>query len=160
MIIQCINCNKNFEVDSKQIPKVGRNLHCGSCNHNWFYVPVIDSPKINNQEIKKEEIFDNFEKDDANKIHSTQQDDKILINKQDLSKNSQTKKLQQIKNTHYLSNILSYMVVFVISFVALIIFLDTFKTPLSTFFPSLEFLLYNLFESIKDMILFLKNLFL
>jgi len=160
MIIQCINCNKNFEVDSKLIPKVGRNLHCGSCNHNWFYVPMIDSPKINNQEIKKEEIVDNFEKNDVDIIHSTQQDDKILISKQDLSKNSQTKKIQQIKNPHYLSNILSYMLVFVISFVALIIVLDTFKNPLSLIFPGLELLLYNLFESIKDVILFLKNLFL
>ena len=159
MIIQCINCNKNFKVDSKLIPKTGRNLHCGSCNHNWFYVPVIKSPKIDNQEIKKREIVDNFEKFEEDKVQSTQEDN-ILIDKQDLSKSTQINKSQQNKNPLYLSNILSYMIVFVISFVALIIFLDTFKTPLSTFFPSLEFLLYNLFESIKDMILFLKNLFL
>ena len=159
MIIQCINCNKNFQVDSKLIPKTGRNLHCGSCNHNWFYIPVIDSPKIDNQDIKIDEIDDNFEKFEENKVQSTQ-DDEILIDKQNLSKNTQIKKSQQNKNSLYLSDILSYMVVFVISFIALIAILDTFKAPLSTVFPRLEFLLYNLFESIKDIILFLKNLFL
>jgi len=159
MIIQCINCNKNFQVDSKLIPKTGRNLHCGSCNHNWFYIPVIDSPKIDNQDIKIDEIDDNFEKFEENKVQSTQ-DDEILIDKQNLSKNTQIKKSQQNKNSLYLSDILSYMVVFVISFVALIAILDTFKASLSTVFPRLEFLLYNLFESIKDIILFLKNLFL
>ncbi len=37
MIIQCINCNKKFEVNSNLIPSVGRNIQCGSCNHLWFF---------------------------------------------------------------------------------------------------------------------------
>ena len=41
---------------------------------------------------------------------------------------------------------------------AVIIFIDTFKYPLSKIVPNLEFLLYNLFESIKDIALFVKNL--
>ena len=57
-----------------------------------------------------------------------------------------------------LGNILSYFIVFLISFIALIIFLDTFKSPLEKFFPSLEFLLYNLFESLKDVFLFINDL--
>ena len=48
----------------------------------------------------------------------------------------------------------------IISFVALIIVLDTFKSPLDDKFPGLELLLYNLFETIKDIFLFNKNLFL
>ena len=48
MIIQCVNCNKNFEVDSSLIPENGRNIQCGSCNYIWFY-RHIDKVKTNNQ---------------------------------------------------------------------------------------------------------------
>ncbi len=39
MIIQCINCDKKFEVNSELIPNNGRTIQCGSCNHVWFYNP-------------------------------------------------------------------------------------------------------------------------
>ena len=38
------------------------------------------------------------------------------------------------------------------------IVLDTFKNPLSVFFPNLELILYNLFETLRDLILFAKDL--
>ena len=50
------------------------------------------------------------------------------------------------------------MIVFLISFVALIILVDTFKYPISKIVPNIEFILYNLYESIKDIRLFLKDL--
>ena len=53
---------------------------------------------------------------------------------------------------------LNYFIVLIISFVAVIITLDTFKGPLSTFFPNIELILYNLFETLKDLILFIKDL--
>ena len=37
MIISCDQCHKKFEIDSNLIPKEGRLLECGSCNHKWFY---------------------------------------------------------------------------------------------------------------------------
>ena len=37
MIIECINCNKKFEVDPDLIPIKGRNIQCGSCDHIWFF---------------------------------------------------------------------------------------------------------------------------
>ena len=37
MIIECINCNKVFEVNSELIPENGRTIQCGSCNYVWFY---------------------------------------------------------------------------------------------------------------------------
>ena len=39
MIIECINCNKKFEVNSELIPSSGRSIQCGSCNHLWFFEP-------------------------------------------------------------------------------------------------------------------------
>jgi len=56
------------------------------------------------------------------------------------------------------NNFLNLIIVFIISFVALIILIDTFKNPLGIFFPDLEFFLYNLYESIKDIILFTRDL--
>ena len=50
MNIECINCSKIFEVNSDLIPKKGRNLQCGSCNHIWFF------SKENQLKIKKKDI--------------------------------------------------------------------------------------------------------
>ena len=64
------------------------------------------------------------------------------------------------KSSFTLSNIISIILVIIISFIGLIIFLDTFKSPLIDLFPSLELLLFNLFETLKDIFLFTKNLIL
>ena len=53
---------------------------------------------------------------------------------------------------------LSYIIVSIITFIAIIIVLDTFKDPLSNIFPNLELVLYNLFETLRDLILFAKDL--
>ena len=70
-------------------------------------------------------------------------------------------KIKEIKKSSNLGvgKILSYLIVIIISFIALIVILETFKTSLGNIFPGLEFLLYSLFETIKDIILFFKNLF-
>ena len=53
----------------------------------------------------------------------------------------------------------NYLIVLIISFIALIILLDTFKNNLSEIFPNLELFLYNLFETIKDLQLFFNDIF-
>jgi len=55
-------------------------------------------------------------------------------------------------------NVLSLITVFIISFIALIVIIDTFKSPISNIVPDTEFLLYNLYESVKDIILFIEDL--
>ena len=155
MIIQCINCNKKFEVDPELIPEKGRSIQCGSCNHNWFYkkeipqqsseiheeIPVVEETQeinISNQEVGEINILDeNFE----DKTASKQIDDKI---------NS--------KKSNVFNKIISYLIVAIISFVALIIVLDTFKTPLNNIFPNLEQILFNLYEIFEDIGLFFKDL--
>ncbi len=62
------------------------------------------------------------------------------------------------KTTFSVSKFLSYFLVFLITFIALIIVLDTFKSPLSSIFPGVEIFLYNFFETLKDLYLFIKNL--
>ena len=46
----------------------------------------------------------------------------------------------------------------IISFIAVIILLDTFKSPLYSFFPNLELFLFNLTETLKDIKFFVKDL--
>ena len=55
-------------------------------------------------------------------------------------------------------NILSLTIIFIISFIALIIILDTFQRPISKVIPNIEFILYNLYETINDIMLFLAKM--
>jgi len=163
MIIDCIKCTKKFEVNPSLIPVNGRTIQCGSCNHIWFYKPKIEQSK---NEIKTE-------------ISSQKSNNKVLENKQDdhanekLSKTEETINLENVDDTEPSSNelinenkktsfniskFLSYFLVFLITFIALIIVLDTFKSPLSSIIPGLEIFLYNFFETLKDLYLFIKNL--
>jgi len=48
--------------------------------------------------------------------------------------------------------------VFIVSFIALIIILDTFQNPIAKIIPNIEHLLYNLYETVNDIILFFSDL--
>ena len=157
MIIQCTNCNKKFEVDSTLIPETGRNIQCGSCSHTWFYKPTDVTPDPIDLELKSEKTSNDYKS--INKDLDEKKINEISIDTQDLSKKNPSIKIKKSKNTIKLGNILAYIIVAIISFIAIITVLDTFKSPLTNLFPSLELLLYNLFETIKDMFLFFKNLF-
>ena len=149
MIITCPSCNKKFEIDATLIPKKGRNLQCGSCTYTWFF-------KYENI-ILENQFIDNDYSSPEDEFHSEKK-----INKKDFkNRNLKTKKaLIKYENRKKITfkNLLSYFIVFIISFVALIIILDTFKSPLINYFPELELILYNLYESIDDITLFVKDL--
>jgi len=51
------------------------------------------------------------------------------------------------------------LVVSIITLAAFIIILDTFKTPIGKIVPNINLLLYNLYETFKDVVLFIKDLF-
>jgi predicted Zn finger-like uncharacterized protein len=149
MIIECNNCSKKFEVDSSLIPETGRNIQCGSCNHTWFYKHVTQTTSSNVNNNKSEENFS-----EINLVK-----DAIIENKNLIEKNKINSSPKANKSTIFnLGNLLSYALAGIISFIALVMFLDTFKSPLNNLFPNLELLLYNLYETIKDMFLFFKNL--
>ena len=66
-------------------------------------------------------------------------------------------KTEVIKKTQS-SKFFSYLIVFIITLGAIIILLDSLKTPLINIFPRLEILLFNLYETLKDIKLFIKDL--
>ena len=157
MIIECKNCNKKFDIDQNLIPEKGRLLQCSSCNHKWFF-KKITAVKI--KELPINESIEIFETKNVDVGNDKEINDKAsIINKIDPSTEDTDKNLKinktNIKNNN---NFLYLIIVFIITFIALIILLDTFKNPLDKFFPSLEFLLYNLYESIKDIGLFFRDL--
>ena len=164
MIITCPNCNKQFKIDNSLIPDEGRDLQCGSCNHIWFY----NIQEKNNEvlELKQEIISEDIEpkaKNKEDKIEEKQQTEDIIkteINNKKKEKNSDNQKntttLKKTENKG--SKFFSYLIVFIISFIALIILLDTLKTPLINVFPGLEIILFNLFETLQDIKLFIIDL--
>ena len=147
MIITCPCGEKKFELDEKLIPDKGRLLKCGSCDQTWFFnknyseqtKPLIDKP------IKQKKIL--------------YKDDHIDKSASDISikPGSELVKYKPKYNFTF-GKFLSYIVVSIITFVAIIIVLDTFKDPLSNIFPNLELVLYNLFETLRDLMLFAKDL--
>jgi len=163
MIITCPNCNKQFKIDNSLIPDKGRDLQCGSCNHIWFY----NIQEKNNEvlELKQEIISKDIETKAENKedkIEEKQQTEEIIkteINNKKKEKNSEKQKnTSTFKTENKGSKFFSYLIVFIISFVALIILLDTLKTPLINVFPGLEIILFNLFETLQDIKLFIIDL--
>jgi len=165
MIITCNNCNKKFDLDSNLIPDKGRLLQCTSCDHKWFFKkevlennvsPIVqDSINIfdqNNSLINEEESLSDAPMDDTEVELEEEIKKKIDINtNESISLKTKTKKQKNFK-------ILNIFVVIIISFVAFIIIVDTFKYPIGKIVPNVEFILYNLYESIKDISLFIRDL--
>ena len=166
MIISCSNCNKQFKINPSLIPDNGREVKCGSCNHIWFYKLEDNKtelpPLIDNFEDKKiEDVIDNKIVDDINKPNDVSLEKEIDDRKDKIEDNIPEKqklvKNKIKKNTS--GKFFSYLLVSIISFVALIILIDTLKVPLINVFPGLEILLFNLFEILKDIKLFIIDLY-
>jgi len=148
MIISCDQCNKKFEIDSNLIPKDGRLLECGSCNHKWFYKQDIEDKT---EEIIIEPQLKNIEEENIDPIQtniSPINEFDTSFKKKEIIENKKIKKI----------GVLNIIIVFIISFVALIILIQTFKDPISIYIPNVEFILNSLYEIIRDIILFFKDL--
>ena len=160
MIITCPNCNKQFKIDNSLIPDEGRDLQCGSCNHVWFYNVEEENKDVLklNKEIVSKDIQINNEKIEEKK-KSIENIKKEKNNKKQ-EKTSEKQKNETIsKNTeNNVGSFFSYLIVFIITLVSLIILLDTLKTPLINVFPRLEIVLFNLFETLQDLKLFIIDL--
>ncbi len=162
MIITCPCEKKQFKIDSSLIPLEGRELQCGSCERVWFYKPKNenDTPLTLNENISENKIEPTIETNEKNlEFSKNLQKEKII---EPEIKNKKPKeipnKVKKLENENKGSKFFSYLMVFIISFIALIILLDTLKTPLINVFPELEILLFNLFETLQDIKLFIIDL--
>ena len=148
MIISCDQCHKKFEIDSNLIPKDGRLLECGSCNHKWFYKQDIEDKT---EEIIIEPQLKNIEEENIDPIQTN------ISQINELGTSSKKKEIIENKKIKKIG-VLNIIIVFIISFVALIILIETFKDPISIFIPNIKFILNSLYETLNDIILFFKDL--
>ena len=146
MIIECPKCNKKFQIDQNLIPNNGRTLQCGSCDHNWFF-------KFENEKkaVEEEEIH----------IDETVNDSQVKTSFEENIIEDENENTNNVKNKLNESNLNYFKIILVaiISFVAFIIILDTFKNPLTSIFPNIKIILDNLYQSLHDIKLFMLDLF-
>ena len=156
MIITCPCEKKQFKIDSSLIPNEGRELQCGSCERVWFYKPQNESEtplELNNNISANKTEQDNEVKEKNLEISKPLKEEKLI------DAEIEVENLKTVeKSAGKKSKLFSYLIVFIISFVALIIFIDTLKTPLINVFPGLEIILFNLFETLQDIKLFIIDL--
>ena len=145
MIIECPDCNKKFDIDQNLIPIDGRLLQCGACNYKWFF-------KLNIVEKNEEQIKIKAKPDLKINDESKDQPIKNEINTE-VEKISTLKKKKQNK-----INYLNILLVIIISSIAFILVLDTFKLQLTSIFPNINFFLDNLYQSLEDIKLFTLDL--
>ena len=156
MIITCPCEKKQFKIDSSLIPSEGRELQCGTCERVWFYKPQNESeaPLTLNNNVSTNKTEQNNEVTKKNlEISKPLQQEKIIDPVIEIENLKTVEKFATKK-----SKLLSYLIVLIISFVALIILVDTLKTPLINVFPGLEVILFNLFETLQDIKLFIIDL--
>ena len=152
MIIVCPSCSKNFNVKDDQIPDKGRLLQCSNCKHEWFYtkntIPIDDNlNEQSNNELTQESFGILNEEEDRN--------DEVIVEDKTVelekSKNIKKKKTTKI-------NFFKLLLVFIISFIAFVLIVDTFIEQISAYIPFTEKYLDNLYQSIIDIFLFFQNL--
>ena len=144
MIISCEKCNKKFEISENLIPDDGRLLECGSCSYQWHYIPQNRIKLVN-------EVKDIDSSLKVKKISKKQKTKKIINNENNDFSSTRTSASKSV-------GFLSYLLVITISFIALIILIDTFKSYINSFIPGIDFYLSSLYESLKDILLFFKDL--
>ena len=150
MIINCPSCLKKFNVLDSQIPDKGRMVKCGSCGYKWFF--RVDKEKENLKKIDLENDSNiSFEKTDVSQI------DEDAFTKDTEEYNEPDIKREEIKIKNSV-NYLKLFVVLIISIIAIIVLIDTFKRPISTILPNIETYLQNLYFSLIDIKLFIKDL--
>ena len=152
MIIVCPCDQKSFNIDDKLIPKEGRLVKCGVCDHTWFFKP---SENIENkQDFGTPDTKINEEKN--REFISVNQNKDTIIPKADKTKGS--KKYLPVIKTEKSKNFSKLFLVFLITIIAIVILIDTFKVPLSYIIPNINFYLDNLYQSLIDIKLFTINL--
>ena len=152
MIISCEKCNKKFELADNLIPSAGRLLQCGSCSHQWHYIPETKIELVN-------EVKDNVETSD--KVKKTQQKPvkkKIEKRKTIVNRNIHQSYSEESETKEGRIGFFSFLLVTIISLVSLVILLDTFKFYLSGIIPNIDFYLYSLYDTLNDIFLFFTDL--
>ena len=152
MIIQCENCNKKFEIQDNLIPDDGRLLECGSCAHQWHYTPITKLELTDEVQIKDEPTEQLIVKKTKKKskiikkIYENDPDNEIGQTNENIT----TKE----KNISFIN----FLLVGIISFVAIVILFDTFENQIAYVIPNVGLYINELHEILRDIFLFIADL--
>ena len=164
MIISCPNCNKKFKIDQNLIPIGGRLLQCSNCKYKWHF-KIEKKDEIDNGSLEPEKVILENKSEDIN-ISSIENDSLIEENsKKELKKKEKVvKKIKKIKKEINQNSkdkpigILSMTIILIISVVAIVIVLDTFRIELSKYMPFLNPMLDSFYAITADINSFIKDL--
>ena len=152
MIITCPRCQKSFNINDKLIPIKGRLVKCGACDHTWFFKPS------ENIEKKQDTATPNtIIKEEENREFIRVKQNKEAI-KPKVDKTKENKKYLPAIKREKSKNFSKLFLVFLITIIAIVILIDTFKVPLGYIIPNINFYLDNLYQSLIDIKLFTINL--
>ena len=146
MIMECPKCKKKFDLDSSLIPDEGRLLQCSSCQNKWFYKKsIIQTTEFTTQINESAQVNENTE---------------LPKETETIIKEAENNKIKEIiKNTPKVKvSFFNIFLLFIISSIALIILLDTFKVSINSYFPGFIFFLENFYLSLNDLLLIIKDL--
>ena len=146
MIIECPKCKKKFDLDSNLIPDEGRLLQCSACQNKWFYKESINQITESATQIN--------ESVQANESIDLPKETETII------KEAESNQIKEIikKTPRVKVSFFNIFLIFIISFIALIIVLDTFKMSINNFLPGFNFFLDNFYLSLNDLLLIIKDL--
>ncbi len=153
MIIQCENCNKKFEIQDSLIPDEGRLLECGSCTHQWHYRPITKLELTDEVQIKDEPTKQLIVKKKAKKIPKIKK--KVYENDAD---NEIDQTDENITTKEKNISFINFLLVGIISFVAIVILVDTFKNQIAYVIPNISLYINELHEILRDIFLFIADL--
>jgi predicted Zn finger-like uncharacterized protein len=166
MIIQCVNCNKKFEIQDKLIPDDGRLLECGSCAHQWHYTPITKleltdevQTKVDEVQVKTDEVQIKDEPAEQLIVKKTKKKSKII---EKIYENDADNEIGQtnenIATKEKNISFINFLLVGIISFVAIVILVDTFKNQIAYVIPNISLYINELHEILRDIFLFIADL--
>ena len=157
MIVSCEKCNKKFNIKDDLIPEKGRMLQCGNCNNKWFFKAQDQSVILkteNTKNLSNEYTIADEKKKIVEKILKTS----VPTENKEIKNEEKKSNIKNQKNIKKNSNLLKKLFVLIISIIALIILVDTFKFQIEKYIPGVNLVLNNLYETLKDLSLFSKDL--
>ena len=157
MIIACEKCSKKFNIQDHLIPPEGRFLQCGSCNHKWFYKSISKKTNLEKDNTKNP-IISKSSNEEKEKIIKKIIENDVSAEKKEFKKEEKKITYKNKKELNKSQNLIKISIVVFISIIALIILIDTFKFQLEKYIPGINFVLNNLYETLKDLSLFVKDL--
>ena len=162
MIIECPACSKKFNIDEKLIPDEGRLLKCGNCDHTWFFKKE-ESLKLESDTAEVNDIKENKSEINIDPVKKPIKETKKIkkkISKQSYTKESTSKELVSIDKSSVSreNNIIKKIFLIIISIIAFILLVDTFRNQISVIFPGILKMSESLYLVINDLKLFIKDL--